>query len=157
MAPKFPDWRLEIVGEGPLREDLEKQIRKFDLQEVVFLPGFTEFVGQAYDTAEIFVISSSYEAFGLVTVEAMLHGLPVVGFADCPGTNELITDGVTGLLVEPQNDRVKALALALIELISNPPLRKSFGKAGREKMKDRFSIREIGNAWEELLEQSVSR
>lgn len=156
VADKFPKWRLKIVGEGTLRADLASLVAALDLQAKVTMPGVTPAIANEYMAAEVFVISSRYEAFGLVTAEAMSHGLPVVGFADCPGTNELIEAGKTGLLVTPGSDRVGALASALSQLMAAPSLRQNLGKAGREAIKTRFSPGQVCDQWENLL-HSISR
>lgn len=157
IAHRFPHWRLKIVGEGVLRSDLARLIETLDLQAKVNMPGVTSAIVDEYMAAEIFVISSRYEAFGLVTAEAMSHGLPVVGFADCPGTNELIDAGKTGLLVAPGSDRVSALASALSQLMADPSLRKSLGKAGREAIKTRFSLEQVCDQWESLLHSTIRK
>lgn len=156
IAPDFPNWQLKIVGDGPLRKDLEELIEALDLQDKVTLPGVTKTIDTEYASADIFVISSTYEAFGLVTAEAMSHGLPVVGFSDCPGTNELIGNNVSGVLVEPEDDRIEALAHALSDLIGNPALQKRLGKAGQQEINNRFSTEEVCDQWEALLMVSAS-
>lgn len=152
IAPEFPQWRLRIIGEGPLRPELERLIDALDLKSKVAMPGVTAEIGKEYRAAEAFVISSRYEAFGLVTAEAMAHGLPVVGFADCPGTNELIEANHTGLLVTPGSDRVVSLAQTLSGLLADPALRRTLGAAGRQAMSERFSPRHACDQWERLLQ-----
>jgi glycosyltransferase involved in cell wall biosynthesis len=123
------------------------------MSERVMMPGVMVNIGEAYQSAQAFVISSRYEAFGLVTAEAMSYGLPVIGFADCPGTNEIIINGLNGILVEPDDDRVISLAQALSTLLSNQDLRQKFGSAGRQSILTYFSSRQICNKWEELLSE----
>ena len=156
IAPAFPTWQLKIVGDGPLRKDLEELIEALDLQDKVTLPGVTKAIDTEYASADIFVISSTYEAFGLVTAEAMSHSLPVVGFADCPGTNKLIENNVSGVLVEPEDDRIEALADALSNLIRNPVLQERLGKAGQVQIKSLCSTEQVCDQWEALLMASAS-
>lgn len=151
IAQKFPQWHLRIVGEGSLRPELERLLVTLDLVTKVTLPGVTSDIGAEYRSAEAFVIPSRYEAFGLVTAEAMSHGLPVVGFADCPGTNELIKANRTGLLVELGIDRVRSLASALSNLMAEPALRQRLGDAGRQAIDNHFSPRYVCDQWEGLL------
>jgi len=151
IAPQFPQWRLKIIGEGPLRPNLEQLIRSLGLQDQITMPGVTQAIHEEYRLAEAFVIPSRYEAFGLVTAEAMSHGLPVVGFADCPGTNELIDHDRTGLLVIPGKDRFRSLANVLSGLLGDPMLRRRLGEAGREAIDNRFSPKYICDLWESLL------
>lgn len=151
LAPQYPDWRLRIVGEGPLRPDLEGLVDALGLAEQVSMPGVTDRIDDEYRGAAAFVLSSRYESFGLATAEAMSHGLPVVGFADCPGTNELIRDGHTGLLVDPGTDRVTALADSLAVLLRDASLRRRLGDAGRTAIDTRFSTGRVCDSWEKLL------
>jgi glycosyltransferase involved in cell wall biosynthesis len=151
IAPKFPGWQLRIVGEGPLRPDLEQLIDTLGLRTRVTMPGVTAAIGEEYQLAEAFVISSRYEAFGLVTAEAMSHGLPVVGFADCPGTNELIEAERTGLLVDPGTNRAESLARALSRLLEDPVLRCRLGTSARQAIGEQFSPRHVCDLWERLL------
>lgn len=155
ITHQFPQWRLRIVGEGVLRSDLEDLIRDLELNGRVALPGITPAIADEYLSAEIFVISSRYEAFGLVTAEAMSHGVPVVGFSDCPGTNELIEAGKTGLLVAPGKDRVAALASALSQLMAEPSLRQSLGEAGFEAINAGFSPAQVCDHWDSLLRSII--
>ena len=148
---RFPQWQLKIVGEGSQRPELTLLINELDMSERVMMPGVMVNIGEAYQSAQAFVISSRYEAFGLVTAEAMSYGLPVIGFADCPGTNEIIVNGLNGILVEPDDDRVISLAQALSTLLSNQDLRQKFGSAGRQSILTYFSSTQICNKWEELL------
>jgi glycosyltransferase involved in cell wall biosynthesis len=151
VAPAHPAWRLRIVGEGARRADLERMVEALGLGSRVALPGVTDRIDAEYRKASAFVLSSRYESFGLATAEAMAHGLPVVGFADCPGTNELIADGDSGLLVEPGADRVQALALALDRLLGDAALRAKLGESGRRAIDGRFSRRRVCDTWEQLL------
>ena len=81
----------------------------------------------------------------------MSCGLPCVGFADCPGTNELIIHEKTGLLVDSFKGRSTSLASALIRLVSDEEFRKILGKNGEKVIKERFSDKEVADSWEHLL------
>ena len=99
----FPDWDLRIVGEGSLKNELNKKIISLNLSDRVFITDFTKKIESEYIRADLFVVSSIYESFGLVTAEAMSFGLPCLGFDDCPGTNDLIIHKKTGILVKVIN------------------------------------------------------
>jgi glycosyltransferase involved in cell wall biosynthesis len=157
ITDRFPQWRLKIFGEGPLRPELERLVETLELRTKVTMPGVTSRIGAEYEAAEAFVIPSRYESFGLATAEAMSHGLPVLGFADCPGTNELIENNQTGILAEPGDDRVYSLALALSALFANPALRQRLGNAGRKAIGARFSLQYVCDQWESLLESLIER
>ncbi len=115
---KEMDATLTIVGEGPLRPQLVAQISRLGLSNRVLLPGFTATPGDWYATADAFVLSSDYEGFGNVIVEAMHCGLPVVA-TDCPyGPTEVLGQGRWGALV-PVGDTL-ALAAALKKTLESP-------------------------------------
>jgi len=152
LAAAFPDWDLRIVGEGELRDGLEKLVRKAGLQNQVFLPGATAQIGTEYERAHIFALPSRYESFGLATAEAMAHGLPCLGFSDCAGTNELIVDEETGLLADG-GDRVTSFAEALSRLMDSADLRVVLGRKSRLSVQ-RFQPNIIIGQWNDLLKQT---
>ncbi len=149
LRADFPEWRLRIVGEGELRPQLERQIAALGIGGRVDLPGSTDLIEEEYVRAQLFVIPSTYESFGLVTAEALAQGLPAVGFADCPGTNELIQPGVNGVLAQGA-DRVAALAASLRTMMSSPDLRLRYGKTAPATVV-RFSIDSVTDRWERVL------
>lgn len=155
VAGDFPDWRLRIVGEGELRGPLEALVRRLGLDDRVALPGATSRIDGEYSAAQLFAMPSSYESFGLTTAEALGRGLPVIGFADCPGTNELIRDGVNGLLVKG-SDRVAALADGLARLMASPALRLRLAAAGPASV-EAFAPEQVVDIWEALLVRLAAR
>lgn len=124
IAAKHPDWRLVIWGEGDERKALERQRDALGLKERVEMPGVTSRPGLWIEAADVFVLSSRYEGWGIVLLEAMAAGLPVVSFECEWGPGTMVTNGVDGILVPREN--AGALAKALDEMLSNA--------AGREKM-----------------------
>ena len=108
LAAAHPDWRLRICGGGPEREELERLIDQHGLADVVSLTGRVKRLGEEMARASLFVLSSRFEGFPLILVEAMSKGLPVVSF-DCPtGPREVIHDHRNGILVPPAD--IDALA-----------------------------------------------
>ena len=108
VAAAHPDWQLRIYGRGHLRAALKRQVRDAGLADDVFLMGATRDLGSALAEGSAFVLSSRYEGFGIVVVEAMSKGMAVVSF-DCPrGPGEIIDDGRDGVLV-PDGDVAGAL------------------------------------------------
>lgn len=150
VAPAHADWSLRIVGQGRLRSDLEKMIARLGLTKRVQLAGIIEDIETEYARAQLFVTPSLYESFGLATAEALSAGVPAIGFADCAGTNELIQQNVSGLLVEGR-DRVAALAAGLDALMGSPQLRRRMAAAAPASVRA-FEIEAIGGQWEILLE-----
>ena len=155
LVAMWPEWDLKIVGEGPLRRELYAQVEALGLADRVTLPGVTRDIAAEYRAADVFVLPSRYEALGLVTTEAMSYGLPVVGFADCPGTNELIVDGRSGYLVVPGEDRAESLAHALARLFADPTLRQRMGDAGARAVARMASLASVGDRWANLLARVV--
>lgn len=149
ISPAFPDWRLRIVGEGSLRGALQRQVEALQLSDLVELKEPVSDIGREYATAQIFAMSSRFESFGLATAEALSNGLPVVGFADCPGTNELVVDGVNGLLVDG-TARVESLSKGLARLMESPELRARLRRAGPQSI-EKFSVESVVALWEDLM------
>ena len=99
IANHYHEWHVDIIGEGELRHVLEKKILEKHLLGRVNVCEYTSDVMSEYLKSQFFVLSSDYEGFGLVIVEAMACGLPVIS-TDCPhGPSEILENGVTGWLV----------------------------------------------------------
>ncbi len=154
IAGQVPDWELRIVGDGELRPRLEAQIAALGLDGRVRLPGSTRDIASEYLAAQLFVLPSRYESFGLVTVEALTHGLPVVGFADCAGTNQLIQPGVNGVLVSGE-DRARALAEALAALMTDGQRRLALAQGAKTVMPVHFSLDAVLDRWETVLREII--
>lgn len=116
--PTTPDWRIDLYGDGPQRADLQQRIVQNGLQSRITLHGYTDQSHAMLSAADIFVLPSRYEGFGLVIAEAMLHGVQIVA-ADCPhgphGPHELLDAGRLGQLVPA--DEAAALAGALLAVM----------------------------------------
>jgi glycosyltransferase involved in cell wall biosynthesis len=98
IADKYPEWVVDIFGEGDLHEQLQKQIAECHLTDRMIIKPPTRYIYAEYQNSSFFVLGSDYESFGLVLIEAMACGIPVVS-VNCPfGPVEIIDDGVTGLL-----------------------------------------------------------
>ena len=154
VAPDHPEWRLVICGDGPWRRRLERLIARHGLEHAVSLPGPVEPLATAMDDAALFVLSSRFEGFPLVLIEAMAKGLPVVAF-DCPtGPAEIIDDHRDGLLVPRGN--VDRLAGGMRELMEDAALRRRLGAAAHGTARG-YTIEAVGPLWEALLEQLWTR
>ena len=154
IQQNFPQWKLRICGDGPLEQELRNLVHDLGLDDRVELPGAISDIMKEYEGSRFLVIPSEFEGFGLVTAEAMLKGLPAVGFADCPGTNSLISSGVNGLLM-PGIDREAELAEAMERLIRDRSLRVKLGKAAPETVK-KFEPEVVLPKWEALVEEAAS-
>jgi glycosyltransferase involved in cell wall biosynthesis len=130
VARHHPDWELRIYGQGKPRqkEKLRRQIRELGLTDQVRLMLVTPRLELEMSKASICAVSSRFEAFGMVIIEAMSCGMPVVSF-DCPhGPREIITDGVDGVLVPPED--TAAFGAALRRLIEDEDERRRLAAGG---------------------------
>lgn len=142
------DWRLRIIGGGN-GADLQRLIDRAGLRESVSLLPPTSRIDEEYRRASLFVLSSRFEPFGLVLIEAKSFGLPVVSF-DCPyGPREIVRDGTDGRLV-PNGD-VAALADALHRCLTDGDLRRRYGTAAYDDYCARWSERSVMDRWTALL------
>ena len=143
-----PELDLVLVGRGPEESALKAQADKLGVGSRVHFPGFVEHPAAIVSRAEIFCLSSRWEGFGHVIVEAMAVGCPVV-VCDCEfGPAEIVEHGNTGLLVPPED--VDALAKALIQLLSNRDEAERLAEHARKRAEDFGSKRIAENYWELL-------
>jgi glycosyltransferase involved in cell wall biosynthesis len=145
IESSFPEWRLVIWGDGEDRAKLEAQRRTLGLEDRVEMPGVTAKPGQWGETTDGCVLSSRYEGWGIVLLEAMAAGLPVISF-DCKwGPATMITHGEDGWLVPPEN--ADALAESLSRLLSDDVLRTGLAEKAAETAK-RYSKERILEQWD---------
>ena len=137
-----------MVGSGEEEQKLRNLIKQYNLNGYVNLLPSTTDVISLYKTASIYCMSSRWEGFGLVLIEAQSCGLPIVSF-NCPeGPSEIIQDGINGFLCKPENSTDLAAKLKI--LMENDELRETFGKNSFESS-ERFSSREVAEKWKRLL------
>jgi glycosyltransferase involved in cell wall biosynthesis len=153
VAARHPDWRLKIFGEGDQQPKLEKLVDELGLGASVALLPATRRIGEEMARASVFVLSSRYEGFGRVLIEALSKALPVVSF-DCPrGPSDIITPGSDGLLVPPED--VEGLTAALLRLVEDEPLRARMAAQG-PRTAAAYDIAPIGARWERELAALVA-
>lgn len=140
VARQVPDARFVILGEGELRDPLERQVKELGLERHVFLPGFRSNVIGLQKSFDIFAMSSITEGLGSSMLDAMACGIPVVG-TRAGGIPEAIEHGRNGLLVRPNH--ADELAAAIIDLLKNPALRAQLGAAGRQRVENEFSVEKM--------------
>lgn len=153
IAAEFPQWNVVILGDGPLREELEQSADSLGIGDRVTLLGQTGNVADWYQAADLYVMTSLFEGFPMVLVEAMAHGLPPVS-VDCnTGPREIIRHGKDGLLV-PQDDP-EALVVALHEMMSDDTKRHMFSCESLG-IRARYSMRKIAAEWEAIIHKAAS-
>lgn len=149
VASKHPDWQLTIYGEGSLKDQLQKMIDDQKLNDTCKLHPTVSNIADKYCESSIFVLSSRYEGFGLVLVEAMSYGVPCVSFA-CPhGPKDIINDEIDGLLVDRED--IASLADEINFLIENEDTRIWMGKNAKESAKC-FLPENVMPQWKQLFE-----
>ena len=150
IAYKYPDWQLLILGEGELRLELENLRDKLGLTYQVFLPGLLDNPFPFLKQSKLFVLSSRFEGFGNVLIEAMACGLPVIS-TDCPsGPREIIRNSVNGILVP--NEDMPALAATMDRLMSDEEERQRLAARAPEGAK-LFTLEKIVGMWEALFSE----
>ena len=138
------DARLVIIGDGPLRAELEREAAAngvFD--RVIFLGEVDDNLVNYYHASDVFALPSCErsEAFGIVQLEAMASGVPVVNTSIDTGVPYVSPDGVTGFTVAPRNS--DEMAAALNRLLNNPELREEMGRAARARVVNEFGVAEM--------------
>ncbi|HXD32571.1 MAG TPA: glycosyltransferase family 4 protein [Pyrinomonadaceae bacterium] len=149
VAANRPEWNLRIIGDGPLRLELEELAATLKLSERVSLVGLVQDPTALLQDSELFVMASRFEGFPYAALEALASGLPVI-YTDCPsGPREIIRNEVDGLLVP--TGEIAAISAAMDRLMSNPSLRRSMAARAPEVL-ERFGVDRIISRWEELFE-----
>ncbi len=149
IAQNLPDCDLVILGEGPERRALERLCEAHGMTSRVHLPGHVGNVGDWYEAASVFVLTSHCEGFPNALLEAMAYGLPAVSVACATGPADIIRDGIDGVLV-PGDSNAAGIAVALCRIMRDEETREAMGRRARE-VAERFSTSSIGTSWNTLL------
>lgn len=150
---KMPDWRLDIFGQGEWKEMLQQMIDERGLQDCVKLNGPTKDIGKEYAESSMLVMSSHYEGFPMVMIEAMACGLPAVCFDFKCGPRDIILPEENGLIV-PDGD-IDGLAEAVVRLMKDEELRKRMGESAK-KVVETYSEEKVMSKWIKLYEETVA-
>lgn len=147
IQEKCPQWQLCIYGDGEELNTLKQRIQNKSMQEYISISPPTQDIYSEYQKSDFLVMSSRYEGFGLVLVEAMACGIPCVSF-DCPyGPSDIIEDGYNGLLAE--NGNVSDLAEKMLWMCTNTRKRQVMGDAARKSVY-RYRKEQIMQKWLDL-------
>ena len=144
--------RLFILGQGELEPEIRQAVAARGLEDVVTLCGFQSNPWKYIARADVFVLTSRYEGFGNVLVEAMACGVPVVATASA-GTRDIVTDGVDGVLVEAHTP--DAVAAALERVLTDAPMRARMASSARTSA-ERFAVPVVARAYDEALGASAA-
>lgn len=149
LATEYPEWELEFWGEcdNKYGRSLQSWIKRRKLDKRILFKGETSSINDKYISSDIFAFPSRYEGFPNALGEAMAAGLPSIVCRDCFSCTQLIQDGVTGLIAEPNAEDI---ANKLKRLMGNVKLRESLGKNAR-KYAEKYDPKIIWDMWERIL------
>jgi glycosyltransferase involved in cell wall biosynthesis len=154
VVQEIPDARFVILGEGELREQLERQVRDYHLEKHVLLPGFRTDVLGCMKGFDLFAMSSVTEGLGTALLDAMACSLAIVA-TRAGGIPEIVQDGVTGVLVDPRDH--KAMAREIVGLLRDESRRTRMGDAGRVRVGELFTVERMVAQTAAAYERVVGR
>ena len=152
VKDKYPDWHLDIIGDGSEKENLRKYIKNNKLNSYVTLHGFIDkdYIDEMLNKSSIYLMTSHTESFGIVLIEAMSHGVPCIAFDSAEGAREIIRNGYNGYLI---SDRDYDQYINKIEkLIEDIDTRKKLGMRSKEDVK-KYSVDIVKNDWFKLMKK----
>lgn len=151
---KYKDWNLDIFGQGEWHDMLQQMIERHGLQDNTHINRPTRDIGTEYAKSSLLVMSSNYEGFPMVMIEAMACGLPVVSFDFKCGPKDIIKDSINGLLVP--NGNIDALAQAMIKIMDNDTYRKELSLNARQVVST-YSEDTVMAKWVKLFNSLVEK
>ncbi|WP_192940494.1 glycosyltransferase family 4 protein [Campylobacter vicugnae] len=150
-SKEFKDWKLHIVGDGELKEKIENKIRDLNLTNSIILKPFTKDVESEYLSASIYAMTSHFEGFGMVLIEAQSYALPTISFDIATGPRDIIENDKSGYLIEDNN--LNEYATKLKTLMQDENLIAKMGAKSKEIVKSKFSKEVVMKQWMELFER----
>lgn len=150
MELKDGDVYLNLVGDGSQKDKIFKNIVDNNISRKVRMPGYLDFeeLNKLYEKSSLYLMTSYTESFGLVLIEAMSHGIPVIAFSCAEGAKELINNGVNGYLINNRNEH--EMADKAVKLLNNPDKLKELGENARTTAL-KYSKDEVKKMWIKLL------
>ena len=148
----YPDWHLNIIGDGIMKKSIQEKINKLNLNNSVTLHGFRdkEYINKCLFKSSIYVMPSFSESFGIVLLEAFSYGLPCIAFSRAVGATEIISDNWDGYLIKDSSK--EQMAKRICELIKNPNRRVIMG-ANALKKASKYDVKEIKKEWIKIIEK----
>lgn len=154
LAESETDMVFVIVGDGPLQNELEKKSEELGIKDKVFFLGFRKDAKQILKLFDVFLFTSEWEPFGLVIIEAMALGVPVVALNNKGAVNEIITNGIDGLVIDKAEPTL--LAQLVVRLLSNEGLRKEIAENAYTKVVEHFTIQQNAQQLVKVYNDCVS-
>ena len=153
LTKNYPQWTLDIVGDGAERESIEEFIEDNELNDKVTLHGFQgkEYIDKLLNQSSIYLMTSYTESFGIVLIEAMSHGVPCIAYDSAEGAREIINSGENGYLIKHRN--LEAMVKKIEDLIKDKDERIKIGTQARESVK-KYTSDVVGEEWFTLIEES---
>lgn len=150
MELKDGEVYLNLVGDGSQKDKIFKNIVDNNISRKVRMPGYLDFeeLNKLYEKSSLYLMTSYTESFGLVLIEAMSHGIPVIAFSCAEGAKELINNGVNGYLINNRNEH--EMADRAVKLLNNPDKLKELGENARTTAL-KYSKDEVKKMWIKLL------
>ncbi|EKL1640362.1 glycosyltransferase, partial [Campylobacter jejuni] len=145
----FKEWKLHIVGDGLLKEEILHKIQAKKLEHSIILLPFNQNIEEEYLKASIYVMTSHFEGFGMVLAESASYTIPSIAFDINTGPSDIIDNKKSGFLIEDGN--LQEFANKLKILMQDESLREKFGKNAKEKVQKEFSQEIIMQKWEKLI------
>ena len=150
ISRQYPDWQLDIYGEGSCREELQQQIYSLELGDKVKLCGRNYKIIEVYPQYSLHLMTSRYEGLPMTLIEAQACGLPSVVFDYQYGAKDIVSNGYNGLLIEQGNR--KLFIEAAMKMMSSEELRKEYGNNAIETGK-RYSKENIFRKWIQIINE----
>ena len=149
----YPEWTLDIVGDGAERGSIEEYIKNNGLSDKVTLHGFQgkEYIDKLLNQSSIYLMTSYTESFGIVLIEAMSHGVPCIAYDSAEGAREIINSGANGFLIKNRN--LEAMVMKIEDLIKNKEERLRIGTQARDSVR-KFTSDVVAEEWFTLIEES---
>ncbi|EAJ0434523.1 glycosyltransferase family 4 protein, partial [Campylobacter coli] len=145
----YKEWKLHIVGDGLLKEELQNKIKVKNLESSIVIRPFTKEIEKQYLQASIYAMTSLHEGFPMVLVEVGSYGVPLVSFDINTGPSDIIENKKSGFLIEDGN--LQEFADKICLLMDNENLRKQMGQNAKEKIQNEFSKEIIMQKWIKLI------